>query len=86
MLQVSDENQPVVDPEVRDDEHQGDLGERALVCPVCESSKVGQDTNVGSNNLPVVLGLEEDGVGVEVWAISCAIKVREGSLRLVPLG
>lgn len=78
VLQVGDEDKPVVDPEVRDEVHDEHFAERALVRPVSESGKVQGDTDVGSDDLPEMLGLEDDCVGVEVCDVSfCLSDSRE---------
>lgn len=66
MLQVGDHHKPIVDPEIRNDVHDHDFREGPLVCPVSESGEVGQDTNVGCDDLPVVLRFKDDGAGSEV--------------------
>ena len=91
MLQVGDEHQPVVDPEVRNDVEHNDLGNGPFVCPVAEDREGAQEANVGSDDLAPVLRLEDDRVGVEVCGIQHQIvgtrcKGEEGRHTVGPLG
>jgi hypothetical protein len=88
VLEICDENEPVVDPKVRDEVDQHHLGERPLVRPVSEDREVERDTEVGCNDLCSVLGLEQDRVRVEIYNESVMTKVdnKRSGLRLVPLG
>lgn len=73
MLQVRDKDEPVVDPEVRDQVNDGDFRERALVRPEREERNHDGQANVGRNDLPKVLRLEQDRVRVKVWGRERAI-------------
>ena len=75
VLEVGDEDKPVVDPEVRDDVHDKHLREGALVRPVSEGGEVEEDTNVRHDDLHPVLGLEDDRFGVEVWRLGLLEKL-----------
>lgn len=66
MLQIGDEDQPVIHPKVRDEVHHQHLGKRAFVRPESESGEVEQDAEIGGEDLPLVLRLEDDRIGVEV--------------------
>lgn len=67
VLEVGDEDEPVVDVEVWDtvdDEH---FGERPLDGPVSKTGNDGSDTNVGQDDLPGLAVSENVGLGVEVY-------------------
>jgi hypothetical protein len=66
VLEVGDEDEPVVDVEVRDtvdDEH---LEEAPLDGPVGETGKDGKDTEVRDDDLGRLAVLEDDRLGVKV--------------------
>jgi hypothetical protein len=63
----------LVDPEVRKDVDDEDLGERSLVTPVTKDGKGECDTDVGDDDVPVVSGFEDDRLGREVW---CQVRLR----------
>lgn len=69
MLEVGDKHEPVVDPEVRDKVNDGDFAKGALVRPEREERNDDTETDVGSNDLPKVLGLEQDRLGVKVYLL-----------------
>jgi len=60
VLQEGDQDEPVVDPKVRDQVHVGDLSESALVAPEPANSKSSGNTNVRQDDLPFVGRLEDD--------------------------
>lgn len=60
VLEESDQNQVVVDDEVRDEVVADDLGEPAVVRPGGESGDGGEDTNIREDDLAAV-SLVEDG-------------------------
>lgn len=82
MLEVGDHDEPavcqrcllshekevyvLVDVEVRDKVGSKHLEETPLDGPVGKTCHDGENANVGSENLPLVLGSEEDGRGREV--------------------
>ena len=66
MLEVGDEHEPVVDPEVRKNVKDEHLGDGALVSPVAETGHDGGDTDVREDDVEVVPGLEDDRLWVEV--------------------
>jgi hypothetical protein len=66
VLEVGDEDEPVVDVEIRntvDNEH---LGERPLDGPVGKTGNDGKDTEVGNDDLRGLAVLEHGRVGVEI--------------------
>jgi hypothetical protein len=77
VLEVGDEDEPVVDVEVRDtvdDEH---LGEAPLDGPVGKTGKDGTDSNVGDDDLGS-LGVSEDvGPGVVVCLSAWSVHMRK---------
>jgi len=81
VLEVGDHDEPVVDVEVRDKVGSKHLEETPLDGPVGKTCHDGENTNVGSENLPLVLGSEEDGRGREVvgsiWILPLAGRVSD---------
>jgi hypothetical protein len=67
VLEVGDEDKPVVDVEVWDtvdDEH---LGEAPLDGPVSKTGKDGSNSNVRDDDLGSLAVSENVGLGVKVW-------------------
>lgn len=86
VLEVGDEDEPVVDVEVWDtvdDEH---LGEAPLDGPVGETGNDGTDSNVGHDDLGSFAVSEDVGLGVKVWTSARVKDRRISDLRLVPAG
>jgi hypothetical protein len=86
VLEVGDEDEPVVDVEVWDtvdDEH---LGEAPLDGPVSETSENGTDTDVGHDDLGSLAVSEDVRLGVVVLTSAQILLQNEASLRLVPAG
>ena len=78
VLEVGDENEPVVNPEVRENVKNEHLGDRTLVSPVAKTSHDGSDTNVGQDDVKVVTGLENDGSGVKVVGSRRVVRLSTG--------
>lgn len=70
VLEESDENEVVVDNEVRDQIIASHLGETSLEGPVGEHRCSDGNTNIGSDNLPEVSLVENGGGGLEVIGMS----------------
>jgi len=68
VLEESDEDEPVVHPEVRDKVETEDSRESVSVDGISNSSQPKQDANVRKDDLTIVMRLEHDGAGAEVVA------------------
>ena len=66
MLQEGDEDQPMVDPEVRHEVESEHLGEAAGVRPPGECTQPDEDDHVGNDDLAEFMRLEERRTGDEV--------------------
>lgn len=75
VLEVGDEDQPVVDPKVRKEVDDQDLGDGSLVGPVAESSEGDPDSNVGNDDVPLVSSLEDDRGRGEVVGTSRVVRL-----------
>jgi hypothetical protein len=78
VLEVGNENEPVVNPKVRNGVKHEHLGNRALVGPVAKTSHDRGDTDVGQDNVKVVTSLEDDGSGVEVVGTDRVVRLSTG--------
>jgi hypothetical protein len=78
VLEVGNENEPVVNPKVRNGVKHEHLGNRALVGPVAKTSHDRGDTDVGQDNVKVVTSLEDDGSGVEVVGTGRVVRLSTG--------
>ena len=63
VVEVSQHNDPVVGQQVRDGIVFDDGGEVGHLNPLVDHSSHGDETNIGGDDLPVVLLLEETGAG-----------------------
>jgi len=66
VLEEGDQNEPVVDPEVRDTVDAGHLKEATSDRPVNKSADPEQDTNITQDDLVVLVGTENDSGRLEV--------------------
>lgn len=60
MLEEGDQDEPVVDPEVRDTIDDGNFGKATFVAPESESTDHGDKSGVGKDNVPELALLEDD--------------------------
>jgi hypothetical protein len=67
VLEVGDEDEPVVDVEVWDTIDDKHLGEAPLDGPVCKTSKDGSNSDVRDDDLGGLAVSEDVGLGVKVW-------------------
>jgi hypothetical protein len=80
MLQECDQDEPVVDPEVWKKVSPEDSYETEVVYRGGDSAEPDHDTNVGQDNLAVVMGHEHRRLGVEV-ASALRIATLTGSIH-----
>lgn len=91
VLQEGDTDEPVVDLEVRENVEDEDFTEASHHAPVGEDGEGDEETDVGPDDLVLVVGSEDDRAGGEVYKVAGVSYVSESIerrcyLRLVNRG
>lgn len=68
MLQEGDQDEPVINPEIRADIRLESSEETIGVASPYDASQPNEDADIGDNDILVLAGCEHDSVGVEVVA------------------